>query len=157
MFSAKQLVLCIKQTHWKRPWCWERLRAGERGAEDEMIRKHHQLDGHEFNQTLDDSEGQKSLVSYSPCGRKDSDKTERLNNNLFYKLGFYILEWNLWCGSTFKSSKDTRTTPCQFLRVLHQKNKTWRIMNGFSPCEWVHSFSFMIETVATVITSSINN
>lgn len=73
------------------------------------------------------------------------------------KLGFYILEWNLWCGSTFKSSKDTRTTPCQFLRVLHQKNKTWRIMNGFSPCEWVHSFSFMIETVATVITSSINN
>ena len=96
MFSAKQLVLCIKQTHWKRPWCWERLRAGERGAEDEMIRKHHQLDGHEFNQTLGDSEGQKSLVSYSPCGRKDSDKTERLNNNLFYKIGFYILDFLLF-------------------------------------------------------------
>ena len=33
-------------THWKRPWCWERLRAGGEG--DEMVGWHHQLDGHEF-------------------------------------------------------------------------------------------------------------
>ena len=43
--------------HWKRPWCWERLRAGEkRATEDEMIGRHHQINGHEFEQTLEVSE-----------------------------------------------------------------------------------------------------
>ena len=31
-------------------------------AEDEMVRYHHQLSGHEFEQTLGDSGGQRSLV-----------------------------------------------------------------------------------------------
>ena len=35
----------------------------------------------EFEQTLGDSEGQGSLVCYSPWGRKESDTTEQLNNN----------------------------------------------------------------------------
>ena len=36
---------------------------GEEGAtEDEMIGWHHQLNGHEFEQTRGDSEGQGSLV-----------------------------------------------------------------------------------------------
>ena len=35
-------------THWKRPWCWERLKAGGEGAEDEMAGWHRQLNGHEF-------------------------------------------------------------------------------------------------------------
>ena len=34
-------------------------------AEDEMVRLHHQLNGHEFEQTLGDSGGQKSLVCCS--------------------------------------------------------------------------------------------
>ena len=42
-----------------------------------MIGKHHQLNGREFDQTLGDSEGQENLVSYSPCGCKESDKTEQ--------------------------------------------------------------------------------
>ena len=42
---------------------------------------HHRLNGHEFEQTPGDSEGQGSLVCCSPWGRKDSDMTERLNNN----------------------------------------------------------------------------
>ena len=44
----------------KRPWCWERFRAGgERGAtENEMVGWHHRLNGHEFEQALGDSEGQ---------------------------------------------------------------------------------------------------
>ena len=34
-------------THWKRPWCWERLKAGGEGmTEDEMIGWHHWLDRH---------------------------------------------------------------------------------------------------------------
>ena len=40
---------CEELTHWKRPWCWERLKAGGKGTtEDEMVGWHHWLDGHEF-------------------------------------------------------------------------------------------------------------
>ena len=46
-----------------------------------MVGWHHQLNGHEFEQTLRDSEGQRSLVCCSPWGYKESDTTERLNNN----------------------------------------------------------------------------
>ena len=34
---------------------------------------HHQLNGHEFDQTLGDSEGQGGLVCSSPWGHKESD------------------------------------------------------------------------------------
>ena len=50
-------------------------------AEDEMVGWHHCLNGHEFVQTLGDSKGQGSLAQCSPWGRKESDVTERLNNN----------------------------------------------------------------------------
>ena len=50
-------------------------------AEDEMVRWHHWLNGHEFEQTLGDSEGQGSLVCCRPWGHKESDTTEQLNNN----------------------------------------------------------------------------
>ena len=49
--------------------------------EAEMVGWHHQLNGHEFEQPLGDGEGHGSLVSCSPWGRKESDTTERLNNN----------------------------------------------------------------------------
>ena len=40
-----------------------RLRAGGEGVtEDEMVGWHHRLNGHEFEQTLGDSEGQGSLA-----------------------------------------------------------------------------------------------
>ena len=41
----------------------------------------HQLNGHEFEQTPGDREGQGSLVCCSPWGCKQPDMTERLNNN----------------------------------------------------------------------------
>ena len=50
-------------------------------AEDEMVGWHHQLNGLEFEQTLGDIEGQGSLACCSPSGLKESDTTERLNNN----------------------------------------------------------------------------
>ena len=43
---------------------------------------YHRLDGHEFEQAPGDGEGQGSLVCCSPWGHKESDVTERLNNNL---------------------------------------------------------------------------
>ena len=50
-------------------------------TEDEMVGWHHQLNGHEFDQTLGGSEGQGSLKCYSSWGLKESDMTEQLNNN----------------------------------------------------------------------------
>ena len=46
-------------------------------TEYEMVGWHHQLHGHEFEQTLGDGEGQGSLVSCGPWGRKESDTTEQ--------------------------------------------------------------------------------
>ena len=65
---------CKELTHWKRPWCWERLKAkGEgsgRGWDGQIARK-----GHEFEQTLGDSEGQGSLSCCSSWGHKELDTT----------------------------------------------------------------------------------
>ena len=46
-----------------------------------MVGWHHQLNGHEFEQTLGDCEGQGSLVCCSPWAGKESDMTERLKNS----------------------------------------------------------------------------
>ena len=51
-------------------------------TEDEMIGWHHRLDGCEFEQALGAGEGQGSLAACcNPWGLKESDTTERLNNN----------------------------------------------------------------------------
>ena len=47
-------------------------------TEDEMVGWHHRLNGHKFEQTLGDGNGQGSLVCSSPWG-KELDTTERLN------------------------------------------------------------------------------
>ena len=53
----------------------ERLKAGEGAREDEMVGWHHQLNGHESEQTPGDSEGQGSLACCSPWGCKELDTT----------------------------------------------------------------------------------
>ena len=50
-------------------------------TEDEMVGWHHQLNGHEFEQTPGDGEGQGSLACCSPWVHKELDMTEQLNNN----------------------------------------------------------------------------
>ena len=47
-----------------------------------MVEWHHQLNEHEFEQTLGVGDGQGGLVCCSPWGRKESDTTERLNKGL---------------------------------------------------------------------------
>ena len=44
-------------------------------TEVEMVGWHHQLKGHESEQTLVDSEEQRSLACCSPWGSKESDMT----------------------------------------------------------------------------------
>ena len=51
----------------------------KRGQQDEMVGKHHQPNGHEFEQAPGVGDGQGSLVCYSPWGYKELDVTEQLN------------------------------------------------------------------------------
>ena len=60
----------------------------EKGVtDDEMVRWHYQLNGHEFEQTPGDREEQGSLACCSLLGRKESDTAGWLN-----KFG----RWNTW-------------------------------------------------------------
>ena len=61
---------------WKDPDAGKDPKQEEKGmTEDEMVGWHYRLNGHEFKQTLGDSEGQGSLVCYSPWGDKEPDMT----------------------------------------------------------------------------------
>ena len=56
-------------------------------TEDEMVRWHHQSDGHEFEQTLGDGDGQGSLACCSSWCHKESDTTGRLNKSNKVTMG----------------------------------------------------------------------
>ena len=96
---------CEELTHWKRPLCWERLKAGGKGKENEMVGWHHWLNGHEFEQAQGVCAGQGSLACWSPWGRKELDMTEWLNwlmQNKFFKDTDAIT--NIWLIITWKIS-----------------------------------------------------
>ena len=48
-------------------------------TKDEMIRWHHRLNGHEFEQTLEGDEGQGSLACSRPWSSKELDMIEQQN------------------------------------------------------------------------------
>ena len=81
-------------------WCWWRLlrvpdtgkdwgREEEQVTEDEGVGWHHWLNGHQFEQTLGDNEGQGSMVCFSPSSCKELDMTEWLNNNKYSSKNKY--------------------------------------------------------------------
>ena len=62
---------CEELTHWKRPWCPEKLKAGgERLTEDEIVGWHHRLNGYEFEQPPGVGRVQGSLACCSPWGHR---------------------------------------------------------------------------------------
>ena len=83
-YSLERLMLKLKAlTLWPRdakswltgkekPWCWKDWGQEEKWAtEEEMFGWHHQLNGHEFEQTPEDSEGQGNMACCSPWGLKE--------------------------------------------------------------------------------------
>ena len=57
-------------------------RQKEKGAaEDEVVGRHHCLNGHEYEQTPGDSGGQKGLMGCSPWGCKEPDTAQQLHNS----------------------------------------------------------------------------
>ena len=72
-------------------------------TEDEIGGWHHRLiSGHEFEQTLGDSEGQGSPACCSPWDRKKSDRTEQLNNTTTFSLRVTSFSG---CGPLIRSGK----------------------------------------------------
>ena len=71
---------CKELTHVKRPWCWERLRAGreedDREWDDWMASR---LDVHGFGWTPGVGDGQGGLACCDSWGRKELDTTEWLD------------------------------------------------------------------------------
>ena len=68
--EAREIKKTWQVSHWKRPRCWEKdQRQKEKGMEeDKMVRQHHRLNGHEFEQTPEDSKLYRSLTCASPWG-----------------------------------------------------------------------------------------
>ena len=52
-------------------------------TDDEIVGWHHQLDGHEFEQTLGVDDGQGSLTFCSPWDHKEFDDTTEQLNSLY--------------------------------------------------------------------------
>ena len=76
-------------------------RQEEKGTtEGEMVGRHHQLDGYEFEQDLGVGNGQGTLVCCSPWGHKELDTTEWLNwTELNIHLEFLLLtQYKGWEG-----------------------------------------------------------
>ena len=78
-------------------------------TEDEVVRWHHQLNGHEFEQTPGVGDEQRGLACCSPWGHKESDTTDWTEQNVhrqtlsFYAIlnsGYFELLWISqikWC------------------------------------------------------------
>ena len=74
----------------------------EKGVtKDEKVGWHRQLNGHEFEQTPGDSEGQGSLECCSPWHLKELDTAQRLNNNIL--LSFNSLDYFSWVHLWFSA------------------------------------------------------
>ena len=88
-----------------------------------MVGWYHWLSGHEFKQAPGDGEGQGSLACSSPWDGKESDTTERLNNNKMY-----IYSHHFWA---FPKAQMVKNLPVQCRRP------------GFDP--WVGEISWRRE------------
>jgi len=64
-----------------------------RGQQDKIFGWHHWLNGHEFEHTLGDGEGQGSLTCCTPWGLKESYMTEPLNGNKYLLEGEGVGNW----------------------------------------------------------------
>ena len=82
-YSLGGLMLKLKLQYFghlmRRPWCWERMRAGGEVGNKGQDGWHHGLNGHESEWTQGDGDGQGGLACCNSWGRKESDTTERLN------------------------------------------------------------------------------
>ena len=90
-------------------------------AEDEMVRWHLWLDGHEFEQALEFGDGQGGLACCNPWGHKESDMAEQLNwTELTYRDRMSKCRWGncpdglvqCWVGINLQFVKSIISVKC---------------------------------------------
>ena len=83
----------------------DRRRRGQQ--KDEMVRQHHYLNGHEFDQVPGDGEGQGSLACCGPWFCKELDTTERQSNNKVTFMFHHEFMFSLSNSETLRGSHPT--------------------------------------------------
>ena len=102
-------------------------------TEDEVVRWHHRLDEHEFEQVPGVGDGQGSLVCCSPWGCKESDTTEWLNWTHAESCESPNLE------VIFGNSHTTR----MFIGTLNDNKKLEEKFKCLSTSEWINNNAFI--------------
>ena len=118
-------------------------------TEDEMVGWHHQLNEHEFEQTLGDSEGQGSLVCCSAWGCKESDTTEQQQKHCDKR------KWRVECEARFLTIIQkiiNKTSACVSANSLHSCLTLCDPMNCSLPGSSLHGVlrSRILEWVAVL-------
>ena len=117
-----------------------------RGRQDEMVGWHHRLNGHEFDQTLGDGEGQGSLVCCNLWDHKESDTIERLNNS---NSKILIKQQNSQAApvSIRKNRRTALHLHCS--SVLLWRRWSWKLRVHF--CFWHHFVKQTLRDTADLI------
>ena len=72
-----------------------------------MVEWHHQLNGHGFGWTPRVGDGQGGLPCCRPWGRKESDRTERLNRTALKMavVSHLLVKWTILCNKYYLELK----------------------------------------------------
>ena len=132
-------------------------------TEDEMVGRHHWLDGHGFEWTLGVGDGLGGLACCDSWGGKESDMTERLN---WTELNCHIIP-RLWVIFSFKMD-NTRNSKCRpkwsyfclhlwkFIRSVgtYKYTGVWNGLSQVDASPWlclIHSICKLLKMINTLL------
>ena len=136
-WSSNTLATWCELTQWKRPWCWERLRAGGEGDDrgwDGWMASLTQWTWIQVSSRVCDGQG--GLVCCSPWGA-ELDMTEWLN----------WTECSTLTASSFKIWKSSAGIPSPtlalFVVMLPKAHLTSSHSRSLALCEWSHHGGYL--------------
>ena len=135
----------------KDPDAGQDWRQEEKGmTEDELVGWHHRLNGHEFEQAPGVGDGQGSLACCSPWGHKESDTTERLNNNSVWTVTLLPhLMSDIDSQANLSQNQTLRLSICQ---ASWLSSSFFLKVESISPARkvWIFSHLFLIAHIQSV-------